>query len=69
MNKPEIIAEIGWNHQGDMTLAKKMIKAASLRAQIMQNSTWSVKRLKKVNGIMMAEEIYKVELTKKTILS
>ena len=24
----KIIAEIGWNHMGDMELAKKMIKAA-----------------------------------------
>ncbi len=26
--KVEVIAEIGWNHMGNMTLAKKMIKAA-----------------------------------------
>ena len=25
----EIIAEIGWNHMGDMSLAKEMIAAAS----------------------------------------
>ena len=28
MNKIEIIAEIGWNHMGDNTLAKEMIKSA-----------------------------------------
>ena len=48
MNKPELIAEIGWNHQGDMSLAKKMIKAAkSSGADYAKFQTWSVKRLKK----------------------
>ena len=28
MSKCEIIAEIGWNHMGDMDLAKEMILAA-----------------------------------------
>ena len=28
-NKIDLIAEIGWNHLGDMKLAKKMIVAAS----------------------------------------
>lgn len=27
-NNCKIIAEIGWNHMGNMRLAKKMIKAA-----------------------------------------
>ena len=26
--RPEIIAEIGWNHMGDMNLASRMIKEA-----------------------------------------
>lgn len=48
MNKPKLIAEIGWNHQGDMTLAKKMIEAAkSSGADFAKFQTWSVKRLKK----------------------
>jgi N,N'-diacetyllegionaminate synthase len=43
----EIIAEIGWNHMGNMELAKQMIKEASLNgATHAKFQTWSVKRLK-----------------------
>jgi len=42
-----IIAEIGWNHGGDMKLAKEMIKAAADNgATYAKFQTWSVDRLK-----------------------
>ena len=45
--KPEVIAEIGWNHQGDMELAKEMITQAALNgADYAKFQTWSVKKLK-----------------------
>lgn len=45
--KPKIIAEIGWNHVGNMILAKEMISAAiESGADIIKFQTWSVKRLK-----------------------
>jgi sialic acid synthase SpsE len=43
----KIIAEIGWNHQGDMDLAKQMVKAAKESgADYAKFQTWSVSRLK-----------------------
>jgi len=43
----KVIAEIGWNHMGDMGLAEKMIKAASENgADYAKFQTWSVDRLK-----------------------
>tara|TARA_B100001123_G_scaffold442452_1_gene586070 strand:- start:1188 stop:1988 length:801 start_codon:yes stop_codon:yes gene_type:complete len=43
----KIIAEIGWNHMGDMNLAKKMIASASENgADICKFQTWSEKKLK-----------------------
>ena len=43
----KIIAEIGWNHCGDMNLAKDMIKAAADNgADYAKFQTWSVSRLK-----------------------
>lgn len=62
-----LIAEIGWNHFGDMDLAKKMIdKAKSSGADYAKFQTWSVERLKK--GAWDDDgrrEIYnKAELTK-----
>ena len=43
----KIIAEIGWNHLGDMSLAKKMIlEAAKAGADYCKFQTWSVKNLK-----------------------
>jgi len=45
--KIELIAEIGWNHMGDMDLAKEMIKAAhDSGADYAKFQTWSVNRLK-----------------------
>ncbi|MBC8421950.1 MAG: N-acetylneuraminate synthase family protein [Pelagibacteraceae bacterium] len=47
MKKTKIIAEIGWNHMGDMTLAKKMIISAKENgADFVKFQTWSVDRLK-----------------------
>ncbi len=46
-NKINLIAEIGWNHFGNMKLAKEMInKAKSSGADYAKFQTWSVKRLK-----------------------
>ena len=43
----QIIAEIGWNHCGDMSLAKEMAKAAHENgATYAKYQTWSVSRLK-----------------------
>jgi len=43
----KIIAEIGWNHCGDMSLAKQMITAAADNgADYAKFQTWSVSRLK-----------------------
>ena len=43
----EIIAEIGWNHMGDMSLAKEMIAAASeAGADYAKFQTWSTEKLK-----------------------
>ena len=43
----KIIAEIGWNHMGDINLAKKMIDAAKdCGADYVKFQTWSVKHLK-----------------------
>tara|TARA_B100000530_G_C15905293_1_gene467078 strand:+ start:607 stop:1422 length:816 start_codon:yes stop_codon:yes gene_type:complete len=47
MEKIKLIAEIGWNHMGKMSLAKKMIKAAAESgADICKFQTWNVKNLK-----------------------
>ena len=37
MNSIKLIAEIGWNHMGDMNLAKKMVDAQWKVAQILLN--------------------------------
>ena len=43
----KIIAEIGWNHMGDLTIAEKMIQAAAENgADYAKFQTWSVDRLK-----------------------
>ena len=43
----KVIAEIGWNHCGDINLAKQMAKAAQENgANYAKYQTWSVKRLK-----------------------
>ena len=47
MKNCKIIAEIGWNHMGNMALAKKMIKAAKdSGADFAKFQTWSTKTLK-----------------------
>lgn len=47
-SKIQIIAEIGWNHMGDMSLAEKMIiNAASTGADFCKFQTWKVQNLKK----------------------
>lgn len=47
MKKIEIIAEIGWNHCGDMGLAKQMAKSSQENgATYAKYQTWSVNRLK-----------------------
>jgi N,N'-diacetyllegionaminate synthase len=44
----KIIAEVGWNHLGDMNVAKKIIDAAAKSgADYCKFQTWSVKNLKK----------------------
>lgn len=57
----KIIAEIGWNHLGDMELAKEMILAAkNSGSNYAKFQTWSVDRLK--SGIWDSDgrrEIYK----------
>lgn len=46
MNKVKLIAELGWNHMGDMELAKDMIHAASESgATFAKVQTWKVSRL------------------------
>lgn len=46
-HRPKIIAEIGWNHMGDMELAKQMIDAAKESgADFAKFQSWSVRRLK-----------------------
>ena len=43
----KLIAEIGWNHMGDMKLAKEMISAAKESGcDFAKFQTWSVERLK-----------------------
>ncbi len=47
MKKIKIIAEIGWNHMGDMNLAEKMVEAAAHSgADFCKFQTWSEKNLK-----------------------
>lgn len=66
-NKIQIIAEIGWNHCGDMKLAKTMALAAKNNgATYAKYQTWSVSRLKAGEwDIDGRREIYEqAELTK-----
>lgn len=47
MNMVKVIAEIGWNHCGDINLAKKFIESASESgADYAKFQTWSTTRLK-----------------------
>ena len=44
----KVIAEIGWNHMGDMELAKEMVAAAGeAGADYAKFQTWSVDNLKR----------------------
>ena len=46
--KCSVIAEIGWNHMGNISLAKEMISAASESgADFAKFQTWSVEKLKR----------------------
>ena len=63
----KIIAEIGWNHMGNINLAKKMItQAAKAGANICKFQTWRVENLKSgpwdLDG---RKEIYKKAQLKK----
>jgi N,N'-diacetyllegionaminate synthase len=74
MNKIKLIAEIGWNHMGNINLAKKMIKAAASNgADICKFQTWRVENLKSgpwdedgrrqiYNKAQLKEEDYKILL-------
>ena len=65
--EPIVIAEIGWNHMGDMELAKDMIKKAKdSGASIAKFQTWQVSKLKEGEWDKDGrKEIYvKAELTK-----
>ena len=43
----KVIAEIGWNHCGDINIAKQMIESAKKSgADYAKFQTWSTKRLK-----------------------
>ena len=47
-NKIFIIAEIGWNHMGNMRLAEKMISSAKKAgADFCKFQTWKVKKIGK----------------------
>ncbi len=47
MNQIKIIAEIGWNHMGNLNLAEKMIREAKVSgADYAKFQTWQVKNLK-----------------------
>lgn len=68
MNKVKLIAELGWNHMGDMSLAKEMVSAAKESgADYVKFQTWKVDRL--VDGPWDTDgrrEIYnKAEMTLK----
>ena len=66
MRKTKIIAEIGWNHMGDMELAKEMVSAAHQSgADYAKFQTWSVQRLKEGSW----DEDGRTEIYKKAELS
>ena len=55
----DLIAEIGWNHMGDMNFAETMIKAAkNAGATHAKFQTWSEKDLKAALGTQTADEIF-----------
>lgn len=68
----KLVAEIGWNHMGDMVLAKEMIAAAAESgADAVKFQVWSVKNLK--SGPWDSDgrrEIYeKAELSEEQLMS
>jgi len=68
VDKPILIAEIGWNHMGNMKLAKKMILEAKQNgADFAKFQTWSVDNLKDGSwNIDGRRQIYeKAQLTEK----
>ena len=57
MKKIEIIAEIGWNHMGNMVLAKKMILQAKKVGPIHASFKLGQRKiLNQAPGIKMVEE-------------
>ena len=61
INKIEIIAEIGWNHMGDNSLAEQMIKSAKENgANTVKFQYWDPCILKVEHGIQMEEERYMI---------
>ena len=47
MKRIKLIAEIGWNHMGNINLAEKMIiEASKAGADFAKFQTWQVKNLK-----------------------
>ena len=47
MKRIKLIAEIGWNHMGNINLAEKMIiQASKAGADFAKFQTWQVKNLK-----------------------
>ena len=59
-NKVFIIAEIGWNHMGNMRLAEKMISSAKKAgADFCKFQTWKVKKLVKVHILQFIKVIIK----------
>ena len=66
MSMLKIISEIGWNHMGDMELAKKMIlESKNSGADFAKFQTWKVKNLK--NGPW--DDDGRIEIYKKAELS
>ena len=60
----QLIAEIGWNHMGDLNLAKEMVFAAKENgADYAKFQTWSVKNLKPGPGTMMEEKKFMKKLS------
>ena len=57
-----MIAEIGWNHMGNMKLAKKMILEAKNGADFAKFQTWSVDNLKNGSGIRTVEDKFTKKL-------
>lgn len=61
----ELIAEIGWNHMGDMDLAKKMIEAASESgADYAKFQTFNIKNLKSGPWVTDEDRKYIVDCIK-----